>query len=107
MTLNRFAPGVTHPSDATAEENHLNYLKNASNCKKNNNKHKKHTWREVISNINKDTSIKDILNYIKRLKGNNHNNPIADAISEHFAQVSSNENYENTYRLNKIIQETN
>lgn len=82
---------------------------------------KQNSWRDFISKITKDTPVRDIWNFIKRIKGKNHSKPfyisangnitddpkeIADKIAEYFASVSSDNNYSNIFIEHRRITET-
>ena len=73
---------------------------------------KKRSWRTFISQINRDTPVTEIWEYIKRIKGRNFSRPfyltvdndiiedpklIADKIAEHFASVSDDSNYSDIF----------
>ena len=98
------------------DENYIEYKRTRALARKIIKNAKKNAWKEFISKINKDTSVKEIFQYIKRIKGKNSARPIcllingniiddpkeiADNIAEHFSNVSDDQNYTPAYRANK------
>ena len=102
------------------DENYIEFKRTRALARKIIKNAKKNAWKEFISKINKDTSVKEIFQYIKRIKGKNSARPIcllingniiddpkeiADNIAEHFSNVSDDQNYTPAYRVNKIQNE--
>ena len=108
-------------NQSPTEENHIIYKKYRALARLVIRTAKKQSWRDFVSQINKDTPTKVIWNYIKRINGKNSSYPIfliingeaisdpkivAEHIANQFQSVSDDSNYSNIYKAHKIQSET-